>query len=215
MMIDIHHQLGFALRFEDIFYRPSIPTTPPVRSALDVSIPARRWQAFYVDHDATYRFRFHPSETIAGVHTVEVKSLDGMYLNHEAFTVTLPRIAATPPVAADFLVVRPLWPTRSFRIPSGETAVIGRITTLVPGLAVSGLRVQLYRGIAPPPTSAYTYTNENGEFVFRLLKLGGPVPGGTLSDIKIVVSDGGPITVAPAMFTVELGRTQPISFQRS
>ena len=85
----------------------------------------------------------------------------------------------------------------------------------MPGLNVAGLRVQLYRGAAPPPTGAYTYTDDHGDFVFRLLKLGGPVPGGSLNDIKIVVSDGGPIAIAPAIFTVDLGRTQSITFTRT
>jgi len=214
MMFDLHHFLGFALRFEDIFDRPSTPTTAPVRSSLQVSIPTLRWQAFYASSDATYRFRFGPHDAIAGTHAVEVTSLDRLYVNYEAFTVTLPRVVSTPPVTDDFLITRPLWPTRSFQVPDGETAVIGRITSLT-AQPVAGLRVQLYRGASPPPTGAYTYTDANGEFVFRLLKLGGLVPGGPLTDIKIVVSDGGPITVSPSMFTVDLGHTQTIAFQRS
>lgn len=215
MMFDVQHRLGFALRFEDIFDRPSSPATPPIRGRLDVSIPGLRWQAFYVDSDATYRFRYGPTETIAGTHAVEVRSLDGIYVNHEPFTVTLPIVAPPPPTASDYLVARPLWPTRRFRIPAGETAVIGRITPAVPSTNVAGLRVQLYRGVAPPPSGAYTFTDAAGEFVFRLLKLPGPVPGGTLNDIKIIVTDGGPVTVAPAMFTVVLGQTQTMSFTRS
>lgn len=211
----IQHRLGFVLRFEDIFDRPTTPRTPPIRTRLHVSIPDRRWDAMFIDHDGTYRFRFHPDEDITGNHTVEVTSLDGFYLNHETFTVTLPRVASTPPVATDYMIPRPLWPTRLFRIPVGETAVIGRIVPAVPGLDVTGLRVQLYRGLAPPPAGAYTFTDSQGEFVFRLKKLGGPVPGGTLNDIKIVVSDGAPVSVAPAIFTVELGRTQTMTFTRT
>jgi hypothetical protein len=213
-MFDVHHLLGFALRFEDIFDRPATPTTSPVRAPLQVSIPALRWQAFYAGSDGTYRFRFGPHDVIAGTHAVEVTSLDGSYANHEAFTVTLPRVVSTPPVTDDFLIARPLWPTRSFRIPEGETAVIGRITSPT-SQPVAGLRVQLYRGASPPPSGAYTYTDANGEFVFRLLKLGGLVPGGPITDIKIAVSDGGPIVVSPVMFTVDLGHAQAISFQRT
>lgn len=214
MIVDIQHRLGFALRFEDIFDRPATTSTVPVRTPLDVSIPTLRWQAFFAASDSTYRFRFGPNDTIAGTHAVQVTSLDGSYTNHEAFTVTLPRVISAPPVANDFLIARPLWPTRSFSIPTGETAVVGRITspTLQP---VAGLRVQLYRGASPPPSGAYTYTDSNGEFLFRLLKLGGLVPGGPVTDVKIFVSDGGPIAVVPAMFTVELGHAQTISFQRS
>jgi hypothetical protein len=210
----VHHELGFALRFEDIFHRPSTPTTPPIRTRLEVAIPARRWTALYAGSDGTYRFAFKPGQDVTGLHDVVVTSLDGIYVNHEAIQVTLPRTVSTPPVAADFLVTKPLWPTRSFRVPAGETAVIGRIVH--PTLRVSGLRVQLYRGASPPPTGAYTYSDPSGEFVFRLLKLGGAIPGGTVTDVKIDVTDAGlPIAVTPAMFTVELGRTQPVTFTRT
>jgi len=77
MMFDVHHLLGFALRFEDIFDRPTTPTSLPVRAPLQVSIPALHWQAFFASSDSTYRFRFGPHDAVAGTHAVEVTSLDG------------------------------------------------------------------------------------------------------------------------------------------
>ncbi|HEY5933088.1 MAG TPA: hypothetical protein VIU61_00550 [Kofleriaceae bacterium] len=209
---NLGHALACALRFEDIFYRPVEPTTPPVATRLEVTIPALAWTAIRADRDATYRFRFTPGVDVTGTHDVVVTSLDGIYVNHEPFQITLPRMMSTPPRASDFLIARPLWPTRRFHAPIGETCVIGRITS--PNLPVAALRVQLYRGAAPPPLGAYTYTDANGEFVFRLLKLAGAI-GDVISDVRIAVSDGNPVVVAPDMFSVELGRTQSITFTRS
>jgi len=206
------HELAVVYRFQDTFHKPpGLP--PPIRSPLEVTIalPEGTWAAFFADRDSTYRFRRRLGEVPAGTFDVTVTSRDGEYQNFEPFGITLPVTLAGPhPTAGDFLVVKELWPTTLFRVPSGETAVYGRIESTT--LPVADLKVRLFKGVSPP-ASPYTRTNANGEFLFRLPKL--PGLGGTDS-LKIRVEDsGGTVPVTPSPFTVQLGKAQIVSFTRT
>jgi hypothetical protein len=205
------HRLSFACLFTDEF------TDAPVRSPLSVTIPQLRLTAFRSEREATYRFQVTNADVPTGPVDVAVSSLLQDYASFEPITVTLPIVPSTPPLRNDFLVTRSLWPTRRLALPPGETAVRGRVVPAAPGLAVAGLRVVL--SVGPPPVDApYTYTDAQGEFLFRLPTLVAEVVGGvvdTTETLTVTVSDGGAVTVAPATFTVTLGQVQFQQFTRS
>ncbi len=216
--VRVAHELAVVYRFRDTFYQPPLPNTPPVRSALSVTITltdGSKLTAIRSEVDATYRFRVPAGQVPSGTFDVTVDSLDGVYVNHEPFTVDLPVTLAdaTAPKGSDFLKVKQLWPTRLFRVPIGETAVIGRIESAT--LPVNDLKVELYQGGSPPVGTPYARTDANGEFVYRLLGLPGSVPGTPPTETLNIQVEGGAVTVTPTSFTVTLGKTQFIPFTRT
>jgi hypothetical protein len=170
-------RLAVVYRFRDIF------TNTPVRTRLTVSIPSRKWTAYASPSDGTYRF----VEPLTGAgdtpvprpFDVLVESDTGDYANYEPFQVELPRtVPPGPPQVSSYLIEKFLWPTRRFRPPPGETAVVGRVTSDA-DKNVAGLKVYLYTqaGPDPPAGTPYTYTDGNGDFLYRLPKIKAQLDG--------------------------------------
>jgi hypothetical protein len=208
------HRLGVVLRFLDTF------TGARVGVPLDVSIPARNWPALRRE-DTTYRFLVPNRLVPAGLFDVAVAAPGGEYFNWEPFQVQLPPPSlphAPPLVARDFLVEKPLWPTVHFRPSPGETAVLGRVESSGGATVVAGLKVFLFPWPGPAPVSPYAYSNENGEFLFRLPALKGSVSGTTVvskADLGIAVRDATNtvVSVTPAgSFAVPLGKVSVLRF---
>ncbi len=201
----LRHRLSVALQFNDVF------TGSAVRLPLDVRIEAADWVPYRSERDSTYRF-FRTNDEVepAGNLTVSVAAPGGEYRSFEPIQVTLPLPAPpTPVVRGHFLVEAPLWPTRALRLPHGETAVVGRIAS--GGVNdPAGLRVFLFEPPGPPPPEPYAYSDEAGDFVFRLPLLRGSVSGGmavTEASLGVAVRrNGTPVTVNPATVNVPLGR---------
>jgi hypothetical protein len=191
----IVHHLSAAVRFLDHF------TGAPVRAPLAVRadrlpaaarLPPVPWTAHRARVDATYRFQV-ANETVppAGAIAVTIEAPSREYAAFEPLTLNLPLVPPPhpPPVQpGDFLVEHPLWPTRAFRIPAGETAVVGTVRS---GGAnpIDRLRLRLWTGGGLPPAAPYAYTDALGEFVFRLPRL---------------VTAAGPPVVTTAQLDVEI-----------
>lgn len=178
------HSLCAAWQFTDAFsLRPiAVPLTVTVPAIAPPYpwMPALPWTA--VDGgDGVYRFKVTngvvaPTGTLA----VNVAVPTSDYVAFEPLAMTLvptgmhgvaPRPLAGPyPQRSDFLLSTPLWPTRVFRIPPGETAVVGSITNAA-SAPVAGLKVTMWSSAYAnaPAGTPYTYTDANGDFVFRLL----------------------------------------------
>jgi len=188
----VRHRLGVALRFVDMFTArpvdvpldvraetlpaPPPPPPPPLQAPRRPDLP---WRAVCRLDDATYRLMVtDPVELPAGTIPVRVDASGGEYVNFEPFNVALPRphLAHPPtPDRSDYLVQRVLWPTRRARLEPGETALIGHVVT--GGVnPIAALRVRL-SAIGPVPPTPYTYTDDRGEFVFRLPTLKRQVVG--------------------------------------
>lgn len=211
--MSVTQRLAVALQFTDAF------TGTPVPVPLEVSIPALQWRAFFWRPDGTYRF-VTTGVIPAGSFAVTVSVPGGKYVNWEAFQVDLPRTTpAAPPVsAADYLVSRPLWPTPRYRLPYGETAVVGRLASSASS-SVDRLRVTVFEAaVFPPPLAPYTRTDGNGRFVFRLPLLRKQFVGTSsvsTASLGIDVRDAldNSLTVTPAgAFEVRLGRAAVLNF---
>ena len=207
------HRLSVAVLFQDIF------TNATVSEPLSVSIPSENWSPYRSAADFTYRFLTTNNEPApSGILELSVEAPGGEYRSFETITVVLPLppIAHPPPVTrADFLVESPLWPTRTKNIPTGETAVLGRVVS--GGVTqVSGLQIFLFEPPGPRPATPYAYADELGEFLFRLPGLRGSVNGGvavTEAALDVQVLDGGAnVAVNPNNITVPLGRTTVLEF---
>jgi hypothetical protein len=211
----IRHQLGVVLRFVDVFTGRPIDTPLDVRSiALPSPLPpppARPpnlpWRALRRADDASYRFVVSDGEALpTGPLDVLVDDPGGAYVNFEPLTIQLPRpLVAHPPTPdrSDFLVDRKLWPTRHAALGAAETAVVGRIVSTGALTQVAALRIRL--GVGPLPADPYTYTNDAGEFLFRLPGLKGKVVGS-------VVTSTAPLDVEilePPAFTTVVATTSP------
>jgi hypothetical protein len=208
----LRRSLAAAYRFCDIFHAPFDRTTPPVTAPLTVTIPALRWTALPVDDDATYRFSASTLTEPApsgGPLAIAVTSSDGSYVNFEPISVTLPLAVSSPPVRSDYLVVKPLWPTRLFRVPTGETALHGSIRSTT--LPVAGLKVTMYATPSPPPGGPYTYTDARGDFLFRFPLL---AAAGDTATLTIDVSDGSPVAISPSSIVLKLREIAMAQFNR-
>jgi hypothetical protein len=210
------HQLLVAVRFHDVFLGPEAP----VRVPLAVSIDALGWQAYPSPHDATYRF-LRTNAAFPSVPPppwdVTVSAPGGEYVNFAPFQVQPISPPVLPPTPAAYLVERPLWPTRSFRPPPGETVVLGRVVRVAPA-PVAGLEVWLFPEATRQPTTPSTFTDANGAFVFRLPGLRGtsqpgPPPVVTLpSDVGIEVRDGATLlTAAGQRIGIDLGKIESVN----
>jgi hypothetical protein len=211
----IRHRLGASVRFVDAF------TARPVTVPLDVraetlpvvpGMPAVPWRAVRGPEDDTYRLMVS-NETVmpAGAVTVQVTAPGDQYANLEPLVVTLPRpLVAHPPTPArsDYLVTHALWPTRAYRIPPGETAILGRIVS--GGVSpIAGLRITCWLDGTPMPATPYAYSNDRGEFVHRLptVKM---VMGGTISptaslQIDVRLPPLYTTVVVPTLITTDAG----------
>lgn len=194
----VHHALGIALLFEDVF------SGAPVRAPLRVSIPTLRWNAV-AGGDGAYRFVWTIGEPPAGTYAVEVVAPGGEYRNFEPFQITLPHPAPTPPTRQDWMMQRLLWPTRKLRLGPTQTALIGRFER--GGVPQPGRKVR-FIGAA-----AHSYTDENGELLAYFPNAKRDVmdtpPSVTLS-LAIEV-DNGTASVSPAAVSIVMGS---VLFQR-
>jgi hypothetical protein len=223
----VTHLLGAAMRFLDAFTARQI-TVPLSVSAQALPIvsgmPNLPWTAMRGLNDATYRFMVSNNTVMpAGAIAVQVVAPGNEYINFEAITLNLPRpLVAHPPLPArsDYLVDRSLWPTRLFKIPSGETAIVGLVRSAGAITPLSLLRVKMWPAPAPMPATPYAYTDSLGQFLFRLPGLKGSVSGGVVTstvsvnlDIRLppaYVTPVGP--TAPALpFTISLGQVTTLS----
>lgn len=211
--------LAAVITFRDVFYLPFADDTPPVNARIDVSIPSRKWNALFVDRDATWRFSVAGEPIPTGTFDVQVDVREGPYAHFEPFQLTLPVTPSSPPKTSDFLVVKPLFPTRRFQVPRGETAIIGQLQH--PTLPTQGLKVRMYPTASPPSVVPYTYTDAQGGFLFRFPRLDTtviPTPPQKVAmvDLTVEVSEGGvPVAVSPSTLTVPLGMTQFMAFTRT
>ena len=202
------HHLGVALRFVDIF--SDLPVTIP----LTVTVPAQGWRAVYRATDNTHRLVFTHRPPPSGTFAVAVEAPGGEYINYEPIQITLPIIPGIPPPPvrrSDYLITLPLWPTRIFRPPAGETAVLGCLSR-----ARAGLDIRIYAAGQPVPAIPYTRSDGQGEFLFRLPWLR-PTMSGTIinppPNLAIEVREAGsPLTVNPATFPLIPGRAQVLTF---
>lgn len=203
-------------RFFDAFMTPVNSRTPPIGATLNVSIPSLAWEAKRILADGTYRFSAstltRPSPVGPNL-AVSVVSEAGQYVTHVPILLTLPLPVSTPPVAADFRQDLPLWPTASLRPPAGETAVRGRIFSPT-AQPVENLKVEIWAGAAPlpPPGTPFTFSDINGDFLFRLPLL--KAASGQMLPIRIRLQSG-LLPVIPASLSLTTGQTQIISFQRT
>jgi hypothetical protein len=212
----LQRTLSAVYRFYDAFLFPVAATTPPVSSALEVSIPSLQWTALRVHTDATYRFSAltlkRPAPNAVNL-PVQVLAPGGDYVSFVPILLTLPVAVSIPPTQADFLIPTPLWPTMVVRPPDGETAVRGAITSPT-SQPVAGLTIEMWTGGSPvpPPSTPFTRSNAAGEFLFRFPLLKG-TPGTPLA-VRIRLNAGA-IPVLPAALSVVFGTTQIVHFART
>ena len=222
MLESVRHRLAAALRFTDAF------TGKPVTSPLEVlaetlpivpGMPNLPWRAAAAPTDGSYRF-FVTNEAAmpVGPISVTVSCPRGDYFDFEGGAIVLPLpFTAHPPTPArsDFLVTRTLWPTRSLKIPPGETAVVARVRS-AGATPVDRLRVKIWSGLGPPPATPYTYTDGSGELVFRLPALktvvGGVITPTATMSLEIRVPPAYVTTVAPTQIVTDAGTVLPIPF---
>jgi len=208
--------LSAVYRFYDAFLFPIDDFTRPIASALEVSIPALRWNALRVEDDFTYRFSAitltQPAPSGANL-GVQVVATNGDYVSLAPILLTLPLALSSPPKRSDFLINQPLWPTVALRPPDSETAVRGQIRS--PGaLPVAGLKVEMWPGAAltPPAGTPFTRSDANGEFLFRFPLLKGAA--GSSAPFHIRLNDGA-IGILPASVPIVFGLMQIIQFDRT
>jgi hypothetical protein len=231
--LDWRRDLAVVVRFVDGF------TGQPVRDRFLVSIPrfavnsAGRWS----ESDATYRFSL-PNlkledgvpEMPSGTFNLTVTSSDGVNLYSDppqappqsSYAALMPLQVKIPPVAAhqppvlvtDYLVELPLWPTASFRVPAGETAVLGWIVS-AGGTSVAALKLKLFQSNTGASGEPWVSTDAAGQFLYRLPNLArpaGPEPQVTLT-IQMVDQMNRPLTVAPSSPTISFGKLSgPLRF---
>jgi hypothetical protein len=218
----VEHRLGATLRFVDAF------TGQPVGVPLDVraetlpivpAMPSVPWQAAPGRNDGTHRL-FVTNETVMPVGSIQVVVSDPTekYVSFEDVSVTLPLpLTAHPPTPArsDFLLEHMLWPTRSFKVPAGETAIVATVQSA--GVTpIERLKVKVWPGTGPPPSSPYGYTNSAGELVFRLpdLKLltGGVITPAATVSLEIRTPPAYVASVIPTQIRNDAGVLLPLPF---
>lgn len=223
MAIDtIRHRLATAVRFVDAF------TARPITSPLDVraeslppvvGMPRLPWRAAAGLSDGSYRLLVSNDTVMPiGAVTLDVTALDGLYTNFEPLVVTLPRpLVAHPPTPArsDFLVEHTLWPTRALRLPPGETAIEGRVTSSGAS-PIAGLKISIWVDGTPMPASPYTYSDDRGEFVFRLPDLktvtGGVIAATASLQIDLALPPLFVTSAAPLQITTDAGAVLGVPF---
>lgn len=203
------HRLAAALRFFDVF------TSRPVETPLKVTIPGLDWTAVRCDNDSTYRFMVTEARVPSGTFQVVVEDPEKIYVNHQLIELTLPAASATPPISrGDFLHEYPLWPTRRYKIPPGETAVVGRLTS-TSSSDVENLEVRIYPAGQSPPDTPFACSDMDGEFLYRLPDVvsdtnGDPRPANLAVQVQREGAAVGPVT--PSSFRPIPGRMCTITF---
>ncbi|MEO8679785.1 MAG: hypothetical protein ABI665_12105 [Vicinamibacterales bacterium] len=170
----IRHRLSAAVRFVDAFTLRPIDVPLDVRAEalpIVVGMPSLPWRARRAPNDESYRFLVSNNTVMpVGAIAVDVTAPGDQYLNVEPLVVGLPRpLVAHPPTPArsDYLVQHRLWPTRRLPLPPSETAVVGRFISA--GVSpIAGLKLTIWLDGTPMPPAPYAYSNERGEFVYRL-----------------------------------------------
>jgi hypothetical protein len=218
----IRHRLAAALRFVDAFTARPIAVPLDVRAeALPVvpGMPALPWKATPAPSDESYRLLVSNDTAMpAGAIDVDVTAPGGQYVNFEPLVVTLPRpLVAHPPTPArsDYQVQHPLWPTRSLKLPPGETAIIGRFTS--GGVSpIAPLKTTIWLDGTPMPPAPYSYSTDRGEFVHRLPTLktvvGGVVTPTASLRIHIALPPLYTTAVGPAQITTDIGVVLAVPF---
>lgn len=204
------HHLGIAVRFVDVF------TGGPINAPLRVSAPAQQWTAVRRTTDDSYRFLFTETAIPAGVFDLQIDSLSGEYQSLQPAQITLPVVSGPPPVRADYIMTLPLWPTRQFQFPAGETGIIGRIVSGGTN-SIRDLQVRLFPQGTAPAAAPAAFSNSNGEFVYRLPWHGPRMTGSTVNAPPTVAIDmvgpGGSIgAVAPAIMDPPSGQVHSQTF---
>lgn len=157
-------RLAAAFRFVDRFTEQSVPV--PLR----VRVAALEWDAVR-GRDGTYRFVLDSRPRPTGTHPVEITAPGGEYVRHTAApTIVVPPTFVMPPVAKDILRTEYLWPTPTYRLPAGETALVARLRK--GATILTGVEVQL--AVADPPAVPWparpaaplAVTGAGGWFVF-------------------------------------------------
>jgi hypothetical protein len=218
----VRHRLGAVVRFVDVFTQRPIDLPLDVRSeALPavVGMPYLPWTAVRGANDEGYRFLVHNNTVMpVGNIAVTVSAPGREYVDFEPLTVTLPRpLVAHPPMPArsDYLVQHPLWPTRSLLLPPGETAIVAHLTTA--GVTpIARLKVTVWVDGTPMPPSPYTYSNDAGEFVYRLPDLK-TVNGGVISTtasmrLELKIPPAYVASVAPTQIKTDAGALLAVPF---
>jgi hypothetical protein len=215
----LSHRLAVALRFVDVF------TRRPIDASLRVTIPELGWEAVHCATDSTYRFLVTEADILSGTNlAVIVEDPGHIYVNHSDIRLTLPWTGSSSNTRADHLEEHVLWPTRLFQIPTGETALVGRLTSAsanpVEDLDVlfsAGVRLFTPTPDEPqvPPVTPYARTNSDGEFLFRLLDVsrdmsGNPDPPAVGVDVRRGGVPEHP--VVPPTFVPDPGRVQTLMF---
>jgi hypothetical protein len=214
-LITFQRSLSVVYRFYDEFFFPIDNRTPPVRSPLDVSIPALNWSAWPAS-DLSYRFSAltltEPPPSGTNLQVQVVAEL-GDYVNLQPITVDLPRSVSNPPLASDFLINVPLWPTVALRPPQSETAVRGFITSSS-SQPVANLKVEMWMHPAatPPPGTPFTLSDANGAFLFRFPLLKGASGSNVTINVRI---NNGTIAGTPSSLPIVVGQTQFVQLTRT
>lgn len=185
----LHWRLLWALRFRDGC------TGRVIDAPLVVTVPELRLRAARGVSDPTWRLLVDIARMPAAGPDVAVTVIDpaGAYVLADALAVPRvhPLIVHPPPVLRDdFVRDVTLWPTRGFPLPSGETAVVGRLLSAA-GAPLSGYRVAMAHAATVPPGTPAAPTNANGEFVLRLPGVRRLTPPETTADLAVAVTDGG------------------------
>jgi len=174
MLIDAFtHRLGAAVLFEDAFTGRAVTVPMDVQATtlpIVTGMPTLPWKAVRGLNDPAYRLMVSNQTVMpVGIVQLDVDIPGRQYQNFERLQVgPLPLPLSVPrPLRSDLLVRHSLWPTRVFRLPAGETAVIARFIT---GGAnpIAGLRVTIWPAAAPMPPRPYGYTDSDGQLVYRL-----------------------------------------------
>jgi hypothetical protein len=218
----VRHRLGAAVQLVDAFTAKAIHLPLEVRAdtlPTVAGMPQVPWHAVRGHDDDSYRFFVTNNQVMpVGNIPVTIVAPDHEYVDFEAMTMVLPRpLVAHPPMPArsDFLVQHTMWPTRSLRLPPGETAIVARCVSA--GVtAIAALKVSIWPAGTPEPASPYTYTSDRGEFVYRLPDLK-TVNGGVISmtaslDMTIRTPPLYAGTVVPTQIKTDLGAVIAVPF---
>ena len=202
----VRHRLALAVRVDDHF------TKEAYADELAIELDSRESAIRSVDAagrrhaDGTYRF-VEPVKP--GVRTVRVTGPD-VFTWTPTTNVTLPLLAPLSPLVIE------VWPKSSARVPTGATAIRGRLQSLPPAAPVAiGQRIEI-EVVGTAPRLRRTRTDERGEFLFVVLgpaelnathevELVANAPGRMIASIDVV--DGTAITsFAGSTFPVRPGR---------
>jgi len=223
MLEIVRHRLAAAVRFVDVFSGQAVRVPLDVRAEtlpVVAGMPRLPWKAVPSRNDATYRFLIGAG-TVMPVGPVPVTvsappEEAEEYVDFENLSVVLPRpLLAHPPTPArsDFLVEKPLWPTRLLKVSTGETAIVASFKSA--GVTpIARLRVKIWSGLGPPPAAPYGYTDDQGELLFRLPDLK-TVVGGVITTIaslnlEVRVPPAYAVAVVPTQIKTDAGTLLPL-----